>query len=103
VLLYRYLARLQPSPVVDLNHAVAVAMVEGPLRGLALLEELAEDRQMQTYHLYHAARADLLRRAGWLGEAATAYRAALALTDNAVEQAYLQRRLFEVTGKDAPT
>jgi RNA polymerase sigma-70 factor, ECF subfamily len=88
--LYGLLVRVDPSPVVLLNHAVAIGMSDGPERGLALIDALAG---LDTYHLYHAARADLLRRLGAPAEAATAYRRALALTANAVERAYLERRL----------
>jgi RNA polymerase sigma-70 factor (ECF subfamily) len=94
--LYGELARIMPSPVVELNRAVAVAMAEGPVRGLALLEALAEDERLADYYLYHAARADLLRRAGWSEDAADAYQVALELTENEVERAYLRRRIEEV-------
>jgi RNA polymerase sigma-70 factor, ECF subfamily len=88
--LYGLLARIDPSPVVLLNHAVATGMSDGPGHGLALIDALAG---LDNYHLYHAARADLLRRLGEEAAAATAYRRALALTANAVERAYLERRL----------
>jgi RNA polymerase sigma-70 factor, ECF subfamily len=88
--LYGLLCRIEPSPVVLLNHAVAIAMSDGPERGLALIESLGG---LDKYHLYHAARADLLRRLGARPEAAAAYRRALALTANAIERAYLERRL----------
>jgi RNA polymerase sigma-70 factor, ECF subfamily len=90
--LYAELARLTPSPVVELNRAVAVAMAEGPQAGLALLEGLAE---LDGYHLLHAARADLLRRLGRREEAADAYRRALALAANEPERRFLGRRLAE--------
>jgi RNA polymerase sigma-70 factor, ECF subfamily len=88
--LYGLLARIDASPVVLLNHAVAIGMSDGPGHGLALLDAL---ERLDDYHLYHAARADLLRRLGADAEAAAAYRRALALTANAVERAYLERRL----------
>jgi RNA polymerase sigma-70 factor (ECF subfamily) len=88
--LYRLLAHIDPSPVVLLNHAVAIGMSDGPSQGLALIEGLAG---LDNYHLLHAARADLLRRLDARAEAASAYRRALALTANAVERAYLERRL----------
>jgi RNA polymerase sigma-70 factor, ECF subfamily len=88
--LYGLLARIDPSPVVLLNHAVATGMSDGPGHGLALIDALAG---LDNYHLYHAARADLLRRLGEGALAAAAYRRALALTANAVERAYLERRL----------
>ncbi|HWH05310.1 MAG TPA: sigma-70 family RNA polymerase sigma factor [Gaiellaceae bacterium] len=92
-LLYGRLAELQPSPVVELNRAVAVAFAEGPERGLELLEAI----ELPRYHLLHAARADLLRRLGRLDDAASAYRAALALEPNSTERAFLEARLREVT------
>ena len=95
--LYDELQRRQPTPVVALNRAVAVAMAYGPLRGLALLDELGEQGALDRYHLFHAARADLLRRAGWLEAAQRAYEAALALSENRVERAFLEKRLAEVT------
>lgn len=97
VALYGQLARLTPSPIVELNRAVAVAMAYGPMAGLKLLERLADQGMLDGYHLMHAARADLLRRAGWPAEAAAAYQKALELTQNSVEQAFLQRRLSELS------
>jgi len=91
--LYGVLARLQPSPVVRLNGAVAVGMSEGPGRGLALIDELGATGELDRYHLFHAARADMLRRLGSFEAAADAYRRALALMANGVERAYLERRL----------
>ena len=91
--LYGELARVQPSPVVELNRAVAVAMADGPEAGLARLDGLDE---LERYHLLHATRADLLRRLGRRNEAAAAYRQALALATNPVERAFLERRLAEV-------
>jgi RNA polymerase sigma-70 factor (ECF subfamily) len=88
--LYGLLARIDPSPIVLLNHAVAIGMGDGAERGLALIETLGG---LDNYHLYHAARADLLRRLGARAEAAAAYRRARALTANAVERAHLERRL----------
>jgi RNA polymerase sigma-70 factor (ECF subfamily) len=90
--LYGQLLRLTPTPVVALNHAVAVAMHRGPEQGLALIDRLAPRRELDDYRLYHAARADLLRRLGRGAEAADAYDRALALADNQVERAYLERR-----------
>ena len=95
-LLYEALYQFTPSPIVQLNHAVAVAMAEGPMRGLALLDGLQDTAVLQNYHLYHAARADLLRRAGWFDEAAEAYAVAVELTQNEVEQNYLRKRLAEM-------
>jgi RNA polymerase sigma-70 factor, ECF subfamily len=94
--LYGRLAEIQPSPVVELNRAAAVAMADGPNRGLELMEPLASS--LDRYHLFHGARADLLRRLGRNEEAAEAYERALSLTANAVERRFLRRRLAEVRG-----
>jgi len=91
-LLYGELQRHTPSPVVELNRAVAVAMAEGPARGLELMDDLPLER----YHLYHSARAELLRRLDRRDEAAAAYRAALALVEREPERRHLERRLAEV-------
>jgi RNA polymerase sigma-70 factor, ECF subfamily len=96
--LYEQLARVQGSSVVFLNRAVAVAMAEGPRRGLELIEELAAASDLENYHLLHAARADLHRRLGMTEEAAREYGRALALVTNESERRYLERRLKEVTG-----
>ncbi|HET9981182.1 MAG TPA: RNA polymerase sigma factor [Ktedonobacterales bacterium] len=98
-MLYARLARMTPSPVVELNQAVAVAMAGGPEAGLALLDHMRLGETLAHYHLYHAARADLLRRAGRHEEAAASYRAALSLCQNRIEQRFLQRRLAEVTAR----
>jgi RNA polymerase sigma-70 factor (ECF subfamily) len=92
--LYARLLDVQPSPVIALNHAVAIAMADGPDAGLRVLEPLGPD--LDRYHLFHAARADLLRRAG-RDEAAEAYRRALELTTNEAERRYLSGRLASVT------
>jgi RNA polymerase sigma-70 factor, ECF subfamily len=97
--LYELLARLVPSPIVDLNRAVAVAMAGDLTGGLALVDQLRASGKLDGYHLYHATRADLLRRLNRLDEAASAYRRALELTTNGVERDYLQRRLREVGSK----
>ena len=94
--LYQQLASISPSPVIALNHAVAVAMSEGPERGLTLIDQLGATGDLAEYHLYHAARADLLRRLGRPTEAAEAYTRALNLAQNPVEQAYLRRRLSQL-------
>ena len=94
--LYGELARINPSPVVLLNGAAAVGMSKGPARGLALIDELGNSGQLDRYHLFHAARADMLRRLGSFEAAADAYRRALALMANGVERAYLERRLAEL-------
>lgn len=94
--LYSELVRLNPSPVVMLNHAVAVAMGNGIERGLALIDELADSGELAGYHLYHASRADLLRRLDRRSEAAEAYQRALSLATNQVERDYLLRRLRDL-------
>jgi len=91
--LYDHLVSFTPSPVVALNRAVAVAEVEGPVAALNLVDDLALER----YYLFHAIRADLLRRLGRNAEAAPAYEAAIARTDNATERSFLQRRLQTLT------
>jgi RNA polymerase sigma-70 factor (ECF subfamily) len=93
--LYAALRAESPSPVVDLNHAVAVAMADGPDRGLPLVEALASE--LDGYQHFHSARADLLRRLGRPDEAASAYRRALELAANETEISFLRRRLAEVT------
>jgi len=102
VRLYEELRRAQPSPVVSLNHAVAVAMAEGPEAGLALMEGLAEESDLENYHLLHAARADMQRRLGRFAEAAKEYEKALTLVTNASERRYLRRRLREVKERSEP-
>jgi RNA polymerase sigma-70 factor, ECF subfamily len=92
--LYSALLRLQPTPVVELNRAVAVAMADGPAAGLPLVDALAGE--LDGYHLFHSTRGDLLRRLGRAGEAAAAYRGALARATNSQERAFLERRLADV-------
>ena len=91
--LYTELARVQRSPIVELNRAVAVAMAEGPAEGLALIERI----HLPDYHLLHAARADLLRRLERRDEAAEAYRTALSFEMNAAERTFLEGRLSALT------
>jgi RNA polymerase sigma-70 factor, ECF subfamily len=91
--LYGALARLNPSPVVELNRAVAVGLADGPAAGLTLLEPLLGDPALEGYQPLHAAHAELLSRAGDASAAAAAYKRAIALTANAVELAELERRL----------
>ena len=95
--LYGELLRMMPSPIVELNRAVAVAMADGPLRGLALLNRLELELALRDYYLFHAACADLLRRAGRMNEAAVSYSPALRLCQNERERAFLRRRLAEVS------
>jgi RNA polymerase sigma-70 factor, ECF subfamily len=94
--LYGLLERVQPSPVVSLNRAVAIAMSEGPAPALALIEKLAADGTLEQYHLLHAARADMLRRVGSKEEAAKSYSRALELVTNDSERRFLERRLREM-------
>jgi len=94
--LYERLLAIQFSTVIALNHAVAVAMGEDLEQGLSLINQLGETGTLESYYLYHAARADLLRRLGRLAEAAEAYKRALALTANAVERRYMRQRLTAI-------
>jgi RNA polymerase sigma-70 factor (ECF subfamily) len=94
--LYGVLMQMHDSPVIALNRAVAVAMAEGPVAGLRLLDVLEDAGELSSYYLFHAARADLLRRTGWLDEARAAYQRALDLCTNTVEQTFLRGRLAAV-------
>jgi RNA polymerase sigma-70 factor, ECF subfamily len=94
--LYDLLERVQPSPIVSLNRAVAIAMLDDPGAGLALIDALAAAGDLDEYHLMHAARADLLRRTGLNVEAAKSYERALGLATNMSERRFLERRLREV-------
>jgi RNA polymerase sigma-70 factor, ECF subfamily len=94
--LYGQLANISPSPVIALNHAVAIAMSEGPERGLTLIDELGATGSLSEYHLFHAARADLLRRLGCTAAAVEAYTRSLELARNPIEQNYLRRRIAEL-------
>lgn len=96
VRLYSLLERMQPSPIVSLNRAVAVAMVSGPQAGLAIIDALKASGDLDDYHLLHAARADLFRRVGSRTQAAESYKRALTLVTNESERRYLERRLREV-------
>jgi RNA polymerase sigma-70 factor (ECF subfamily) len=100
--LYGVLAARWPTPVVALNQAVAVAMVEGPARGLAIIDLLALAGDLSEYHWFHAARADLLRRLGRFAPAADAYRAAIARVGGDAERRFLERRLAEMERSVAP-
>ena len=96
VRLYDFLQQQLPSPVISLNRAVAVGMVDGPQAALVLIDELATSGALDEYHLMHAARADMLRRMGSMKEAAESYRRALALVKNESERRFLERRLREM-------
>ena len=97
VTLYDELLRIWPSPVVALNRAIAVSMVDGPEAGLAAVSGLEADGRLAGYRYLPAAKADMLRRLGRRGEAAAAYRAALGLAENDAERAFLERRLADCT------
>ncbi len=97
--LYDLLLKAEPSPVVELNRAVAVAMLHGPEAGLRLIDDLFARGELQTYHLAHAARADLCRRLGRTDDARCAYEQALGLTRQEPERRFLERRLLEVSGQ----
>jgi len=94
--LYRELLRINPSPVIALNHAVAIAMSEGLEQGLTEIDRVGESGGLDDYHLFHAARADILRRLKRRDESASAYREAIRLATNKVERDYLQGRLKEL-------
>lgn len=94
--LYRLLLRIHPSPVVELNLAVAVAMRDGPAAGLGILDGLVERGELEDYHLLHSARADLCRRLGRTDEARAGYQRALSLTRQGPERRFLERRLREL-------
>src|SRR5881296_2380571 len=99
--LYGVLARVHPSPVVELNRAVAVAMSDGIERGLALVDELDRRGELVAYHPLPVARAELLRRLGRHAEAAESYRRALALVNNDAERRHLEKRLREVVSSSS--
>jgi RNA polymerase sigma-70 factor (ECF subfamily) len=94
--LYDLLAQAEPSPVVELNRAVAVAMRDGPAAGLALIDTILKEGNLSRYHLAHAARADLCRRLGQMAEARASYERALSLAEQEPERRFLERRLHEL-------
>jgi RNA polymerase sigma-70 factor (ECF subfamily) len=96
VALYDVLARIEPSPVIELNRAVAVAMRDGPAAGLAIVDDILARGELTDYHLAHAARADLARRLGRRADARESYERALALTRQEPERRFLERRLAEL-------
>jgi RNA polymerase sigma-70 factor (ECF subfamily) len=100
--LYDALLRMTPSPVVELNRGAAIAMRDGPAAGLAVIDGLRPAGVLDGYHLYHSARADLLRRLGREGEAAEAYRRALQTVTNPIERRFLEGRLREMAGSLQP-
>jgi RNA polymerase sigma-70 factor (ECF subfamily) len=97
--LYDLLARADPSPVVELNRAVAVAMRDGPLAGLALIDAILARGDLEDYRFAHAARADLCRRLGRTAEARASYERALDLTRQEPERRFLERRLSELQAR----
>ena len=97
VRLYDMLLQTNPSPVVELNRAVAIAMRDGPSAGLDLVDAILERGDLETYHLAHAARADLCRRVGRMAEARASYERALSLTQQEPERRFLERRLNELS------
>ena len=94
--LYDLLLRVDPSPVVELNRAVAVAMRDGPLAGLNLIDAILAGGDLENYHLAHSARAELCRRLGQTAEARASYQRALGLTHQEPERQFLERRLHEL-------
>jgi len=97
--LYRELLRINSSPIIALNHAAAVAMAEGPEVGLELIEAVGDSGKLDNYHLFHASRADLLRRLGRNSEARLAYERAIGLTTNQVEKEYIRKRIAEMRAR----
>src|SRR5207253_10658605 len=97
--LYDMLMRADPSPVVELNRAVAVAMRDGPVAGLTLIDAIIARGDLENYHLAHSARADLCRRLGRRAEARSSYERALGLTQQEPERRFLERRLAGLPDK----
>src|SRR6185437_12204169 len=94
--LYDVLMEIEPSPVVELNRAVAIAMRDGPAAGVDLIDGILARGELADYHLAHAARADLCRRLGRAADARDSYRKALALAGQGPERRFLERRLAEL-------
>ncbi|HJX92169.1 MAG TPA: RNA polymerase sigma factor [Pyrinomonadaceae bacterium] len=94
--LYRELMRLNPSPIIALNHAAAVTMLEGPEAGFRLIEGVGRSGKLENYYLFHAARADVLRRLKRFAESTTAYERAIELTTNEVERKFMRRRIEKI-------
>jgi RNA polymerase sigma-70 factor (ECF subfamily) len=99
VALYDVLLRIEPSPIVALNRAVAIAMRDGPAAGLAIIDALLDDGQLSDYHLAHSARADLCRRLDRFDDARVSYERALALARLEPERRFIERRLSELPAK----
>ena len=100
--LYDVLLRVDPSPVVELNRAAAIAMRDGPARGLVLVDGILARGELHDYRYAHSARADLCRRLGRTREAADSYRRALVLTSHQPERRFLERRLAELPSEPTP-
>jgi RNA polymerase sigma-70 factor (ECF subfamily) len=101
--LYDVLLRADPSPVIELNRAAAIAMRDGPIAGLRLIDALFARRELGTYALAHSARAELCRRLGWTDEAIESYRRTLALTSQEPQRRFVERRLSELSaGREHP-
>ena len=98
VALYDLLMKVEPSPIIELNRSVAIAMRDGPLAGLQLIDDILERGDLADYHLVHSARADLYRRMGRTEEARASYERALALTQQQPERRFLEQRLAELQG-----
>jgi len=94
--LYDVLLNIEPTPVVELNRAVAIAMRDGPAAGLALIEAILARGDLKDYHLAHAARADMCRQMGKTSQARAAYKRAIALARQGPERRFLERRLAEL-------
>lgn len=97
VSLYSVLFQVEPSPIIALNRAVAIAMRDGPAKGLAILDTLSDDKTLSAYHLYHSARGELLRRIGDLAQSVAAFERALNLATLAPEQRFLRRKLAQLS------
>ena len=96
VMLYDLLLTASPSPVIELNRAVAVSICDGPAAALSIVDGLLQEERMARYHLTHAAKADFLRQLGRVDEAHQSYQTALSLCQQAPEQAFLRKRLAEL-------
>jgi len=101
VALYNRLVRIQPSPIVELNRAVAIAMRDGPEVGLGLIDAVLAHGELADYYLAHSARADMCRRLGRTAEARSSYERALALTQQEPERQFLQERIRQLNQKNA--
>jgi RNA polymerase sigma-70 factor (ECF subfamily) len=103
VALYNRLVRIQPSPIVELNRAVAIAMRDGPEVGLGLIDAVLAHGELANYYLAHSARADMCRRLGRTAEARSSYERALALTQQEPERQFLQERIRQLKQEKEPS